>query len=677
MKKIIVALFLLYGTALVAQNVKRPDSYNFKRGVEAYKNDNYKEAYDYFNKDIQENPKNGYSHSYIAVLRLHTKEYGKALTAANMAIKYLPKKDADYMIFTYYTRAIVYLNLEDTASAINDYSAAIKINPNDEELYERRAQIYYEQGKYDIADADYRKMIELQPGSVMGYMGIGRNDIKQKRYEDAIKQFDYVTKLANNYSSVYSFRAEAYIGLEKWNEATNDIISALVIDWDRKSWNMAQDLKEPAFSLLVSKIKVQSAKSPNEANWPYLIGIMYQQDKQFEKAIEWYNIANAKDVSPFTYSNISDCQKELGNYEEALSSINKALNMDSLKVSYLQRKASLCYNIGNVESAIAEWDKILAIDPEYAWGYYRRGWYKKLSGNTDGAIEDYTMSLALDPEYSYAYFSRGDAYKKQGKKDLANADYKKAIELESTPEKYTCIFYAYQGLGEYDKAIAAINAFIATDTTDAGNYYEAACLYSRMEDKANALKYFEKTLELGYSNFAHIERDYDLDFIRSTDEFKALINKYKSLRQTQNSGVSNASIEKESVTSEVAFTKEDGICKVKCSINGLPLFFYFDTGAADVTISMVEATFMMKNGYLKEQDIVGSQRYIDANGNVSEGTVINLKTVDFGGLELENVKASVVRNQKAPLLLGQSVLGRLGKIEIDNQRQVLIIKAEK
>ena len=86
---------------------------------------------------------------------------------------------------------------------------------------------------------------------------------------------------------------------------------------------------------------------------------------------------------------------------------------------------------------------------------------------------------------------------------------------------------------------------------------------------------------------------------------------------------------------------------------------------------------MMKNDYLKEQDIVGSQRYMDANGNVSEGTVINLKTVDFGGLELENVKASVVRNQKAPLLLGQSVLGRLGKIEIDNQRQVLIIKAEK
>ena len=88
---------------------------------------------------------------------------------------------------------------------------------------------------------------------------------------------------------------------------------------------------------------------------------------------------------------------------------------------------------------------------------------------------------------------------------------------------------------------------------------------------------------------------------------------------------------------------------------------------------MVEATFMMKNGYLDKKDVVGSQYFLDANGNVSEGTTINIRKVDFGGLELENVRASVVRNPKAPLLLGQSVLGRLGKIEIDNSKRVLRI----
>lgn len=88
---------------------------------------------------------------------------------------------------------------------------------------------------------------------------------------------------------------------------------------------------------------------------------------------------------------------------------------------------------------------------------------------------------------------------------------------------------------------------------------------------------------------------------------------------------------------------------------------------------MVEANFMLKNGYLKKEDFVGSQRFIDANGDISEGTVVNLRNVDFGGLRLNNVKASVVRNQKAPLLLGQTVLGRLGSIEIDNPGKKLII----
>ena len=128
-----------------------------------------------------------------------------------------------------------------------------------------------------------------------------------------------------------------------------------------------------------------------------------------------------------------------------------------------------------------------------------------------------------------------------------------------------------------------------------------------------------------------------------------------------------------SKTAEIPFSKEQGVTKVKCTINELPLHFVFDTGAADVTISMVEATSMLKNGYIKPTDIIGSARYVDANGDISEGTTVNLRHVNFGGLELENVRASVARNQKAPLLLGQSVLGRLGTIEIDNTKSVLRI----
>lgn len=82
---------------------------------------------------------------------------------------------------------------------------------------------------------------------------------------------------------------------------------------------------------------------------------------------------------------------------------------------------------------------------------------------------------------------------------------------------------------------------------------------------------------------------------------------------------------------------------------------------------------MFKNGYLNDKDVIGSQRYQTADGNISVGTTINLKQINFGGLKLTNVRASVVRNQNAPLLLGQTVLKRLGKIEIDNEKRVLKI----
>lgn len=670
----LMALIMTMASSIVnGQNIKRPESYNYMRGVEAVRNQQSEEALEFFNKDLSENPKNGYSFSWIAMIRLGNEEFGKALTAAEQAIKYIPKKDAEYLVFAYSTRAEVYLNLEDTIKALDDYTTAIRIKPDEERMYEKRANVYFELGKYELSDADYKKMIALKPGEVMGYMGMGRNALRRHRVEEAISHFNYAIKLDDQYSSGYSFRAEAELDKGMWNEATNDLIAAMQCAWDQKAVYHMIELEDPAFTMMISKLKIQAAKTPNENTWPYLSGLMYEQSKKYHKAIEAYQDANKRNALPAIYRKISDCYYELGAYNEALSNINQALNMDSTDLSNKARKANIYYEMGDVKSAISEWDAILAEEPEYGFGYYRRGWFKELFGDMEGAIEDLSMSIVLDPEYSYSYVSRGDVYEKLGKNELAEADFRKVIEIENMPEKYECIHYAYQGLGEYGKAIAAMDSIIARDTTDSGNYYDAACLYSRMKDKDNALKCLEKSLELGYMRFAHIERDFDMDFIRDTKEFKALIRKYKTQHEESIIEESNELSSHEAITTEIPFTKENGVCRVKCNINGLPLHFVFDTGASDVTISMVEATFMMKNGYLNGNDVVGSQRYMDANGDVSVGTIINLRNVDFGGLELSNVRASVVRNQKAPLLLGQSVLGRLGKIEIDNGRNVLKI----
>ena len=128
-------------------------------------------------------------------------------------------------------------------------------------------------------------MISLNEGDVMGYMGIGRNANAQKRYEDAIKQFDYVIKLEQNYSSVYSFRAESYMGLKKYNEAIDDVITALYIDNDDKAFYELQVLADSAFDATVAKLKVQKLKAPTENIWTYDLGVVYETAKKYNKAI--------------------------------------------------------------------------------------------------------------------------------------------------------------------------------------------------------------------------------------------------------------------------------------------------------------------------------------------------------------------------------------------------------
>ena len=672
MRQFILSILVLCSSVMLADNIKRPDSYNYSRGVEAINNNNAEEALDYLNKEIDEHPDNGYAFAWIALVRNYNEEFGRALTAANVAVKKIPSKDKEYKAFAYGTRAQVYLNLEDTIQALKDYSQAINIVPDDDRFYNQRAQVYYEQGKYDLADKDYLKMISLKEGDVMGYMGIGRNANAQKRYEDAIKQFDYVVKLEPNYSSAYSFRAESYIGLKKYNEAIDDVISALGIDRDRKAFYELQELADSAFEQTVAKLKVQKIKEPNEQSWDYDLGIVYERAAKYNKAIAYYKESLEKESNIITASRISSCYDDLGDYDKALEYCNQAIALDSVKANYLYEKANILDNAGRTQEAIKTMSDYIANTPDEPAGYYQRGWFKDHSGDIEGALEDYTMAITLQPNEAYAYLNRGVLYRLKGENTKAESDFKQVVRLDSIPEEADCSFYAYYYLGQKDKAIEVLNTVLDKDKK--GNCYDAACLYSVMGEKEKALSYLRQSLEDGYRRFAHIKRDRDLINIRNTEEFKVLLKEFEEKHQQEIAADADGDDSAyELKVEEIPFTKEGGVCKVKCAINGLPLHFIFDTGAADVSISSVEATFMAKNDFLSSSDIIGKQNYQTADGNITEGTIINLKDVKLGSLHLNNIKASVVRNQAAPLLLGQSVLSKLGKIEIDNTKKVLRI----
>lgn len=664
---------------LCAKEIKQPDTYAYTRGMECLNDGKYEEALDWFQKEISEHPDNGYAYFRMATIHGANSRLGSALSAINTAIKKIPAKDKYWSAAALGVRSDINLEMQDTLQALNDLAKAIKIKPDLATLWKDRAQIYYEQEKYDLSDADYRELIKIDAGDTMGYMGIGRNANAQQRWDDAISQFDYVIRLSPDYSSGYSFRADAYIGQKKWAEATDDIVKALDIDGDDKAFHLMTTLPDEATNLIKTKLKIQMAKEPTNRYWPYCLAVVARNNDEHDEAISYFEQANNLDAHSVFLESIAKCYMAKKDYSRALDYADRALAMSPEDYDVVELKASILSAMQRFDECIAERDRYVAKYPDDELAYLNRAEDLMCAGLFDKALEDYNTALVMAPYLAEAtplLVRRGDAARLSGKLNDAEADYRQILELEkdSTLTGNSWTAFAHSGLGEADKAIEAARYIVDNDTTNrVGNIYNLACVYARLEMKEKAIETLRKAVDAGYDNFAHARKDYDLEILHDMPEFQELI---KSLADMAGQDESDSTPEAEDVvceTVEIPFTKEGGVTKVKCTINELPLHFIFDTGAADVTMSMVEANFMLKNDYIKRSDIIGSSRYMDANGDISEGTVVNLRKVNFGGLELDNVRASVVRNQVAPLLLGQSVLGRLGKIEIDNPGKKLII----
>jgi aspartyl protease family protein len=133
--------------------------------------------------------------------------------------------------------------------------------------------------------------------------------------------------------------------------------------------------------------------------------------------------------------------------------------------------------------------------------------------------------------------------------------------------------------------------------------------------------------------------------------------------------VENENIEK--TTNSIVMKKKNGVYYIPVEVNGYSMEFVFDTGASSVSISLTEAMLLYKNGKLSKSDILGSQYFSDANGDISEGTKINIRIIKIGNKILQNVEATVVHNLEAPLLLGQSALNKFGKFYVNTANNTI------
>ena len=664
-----------------AQKNKTENDYNLKKPYEVLneENDNDK-ALELVNKQLQETPEN------VEALMLRMKifrrkgEFGRALKDVNQVLKLnKPKKSGIANSFVHWWKAYIYRDMGDIkaseASLKTAYELAQKDNKeNLQSIAFDYAQALYDNEKLDAADAVYRQMLKDDEADQAAMVGLARNMIWREQYDEAIGLLDKCQAYDEDYAEVYRFKMKAY---DKLGETSKAVDASL--DWfdkgdDASMGTICEILaKRPNYAEASLKSRIKKSDEPGQ--WKYLLCKFYENTHKYAEAVKAYDEFEAE-FGHYDQVNInrSDCYSELGLNEMAIADISKIMEKEAGWDEYV-RRGDYYRLTGDLDSAIADFSAAIEDVPDEAFAYYKRGWCFEMKGDRKKAMDDYNLGLEMTEDYPYLYLMRGELLLLEGNKAEAEADFEQVIQKDTTAENGSCRQYALHFLGRDQEAEEWMNKIIESDPEDAGNYYDRACLYSRMGRLEESVAALRVSFEKGYRSFAHIRLDDDMDPVRDLTEFKALVEEYEAKHAEYLKQFELAMPEKEETVTEIALKRNPGgTFEIPCDINGLSLYMIFDTGASDVSISSVEANFMLKNGYLSEKDIKGKRYYQNANGQLSEGTTITLREVKIGDAVLRNVDASVVNSQKAPLLLGQSAMERFGTITIDNQNNKLIIK---
>lgn len=123
----------------------------------------------------------------------------------------------------------------------------------------------------------------------------------------------------------------------------------------------------------------------------------------------------------------------------------------------------------------------------------------------------------------------------------------------------------------------------------------------------------------------------------------------------------------------VPFVDEGGVKLIKVTINGqFTVDMILDSGCSSTLISIAEARYLYEKGCFSQEDILGVGTAKIADGSIVENMVINLKQIVIGDkIVCNNVRATVIDNTQAPLLLGNDVLNRAPSYTVDNVNDVV------
>ena len=136
----------------------------------------------------------------------------------------------------------------------------------------------------------------------------------------------------------------------------------------------------------------------------------------------------------------------------------------------------------------------LRLDPTFLWNYYQLGWALEMQGRYEEAVAALEQALRINPAFLSGSRRLGRVYLAQGEYGKALAPFEVARKIRESPRLLRDIAAAHAGLGDMDKALAALADALAS----------------------------------GYNDFANIDTSSHFAALRNDARFQALLAEYEN-----------------------------------------------------------------------------------------------------------------------------------------------------
>jgi eukaryotic-like serine/threonine-protein kinase len=121
--------------------------------------------------------------------------------------------------------------------------------------------------------------------------------------------------------------------------------------------------------------------------------------RAYERALKLLNIPLfSKKTKSVVYAGIGDAWSGMGNYEKAISSYERAVQIDANNVSALSGLGDVYFEIGKYEKTIGLYDKVLRLSSGHRNSYFERGRAYEMKGSYHEALQDFHSAIRIAPK---------------------------------------------------------------------------------------------------------------------------------------------------------------------------------------------------------------------------------------------------------------------------------------